>query len=87
MKPNHYSLSRKLRVIAADVEKAVNRAAEAKMCFALLIFDRAGGDVAPEQGKFQYVSNADRREIREALRTILAKWDNEALHVPEHDKQ
>lgn len=62
-------ISRQLQALAEALGDLLEEAAGEKVLFALHIFGE-GAD-----GRGQYVSNAERADVRKALRELLDHWD------------
>lgn len=77
MTPQMVAVSKELRTIAAQVDSMLKEAAGEGTLFALTVFTK---------GRFQYVSNARREDVAEALRGLLVEWEAQAKPPESSDK-
>jgi len=71
-------LSRELREVAKKVQKILDKHTEKRMAFSLLIFNDVPGS------RMQYISNVEREDVIDAMRSLLKAWEEGMPDVPAH---
>jgi hypothetical protein len=74
-------VSRRLKALAKNLEKNIEKMSGERMGFALLVFGTEPG------AKMQYISNCDRDQMRAAIKSLVAGWEAGLPDIPEHEKQ
>ncbi len=68
-------VSRNLQQIAADLDRAIERAAGQRVAFTLLVFT---------EGRANYISTAARADSVREIKRLLEMWDAGMPDVPAH---
>ncbi|RKQ70162.1 hypothetical protein BCL74_2102 [Oceanibaculum indicum] len=71
-------LSRKLPEIADMLKREIRAATGRDICFSLVVWT---------EGRVQYISNAQRPDVIEGYRRLLAGWEAGMPDVPAHEVQ
>ena len=75
MKASTLALSRGLKQIAEDLDKAIEAAAGERVAFTLVVFT---------EGRASYVSSASRADSIREMRHLLDQWEAGVPDIPAH---
>lgn len=76
MKASTLALSRSLKDIARDLDKAIEKAAGERVAFTLMVFT---------EGRASYISTAPREFSVAEIKNLLTLWGHDMPDVPAHE--
>lgn len=79
-------LSRKLQKISRRLDELITKEMGERMGFGVVVFPFAEPGTEPGLVEYQYISNAPRMHMHEAMRSMVKKWDGGHVDIPPHDK-
>lgn len=71
-------VSVELQIIADELSERLEKIAGQRMNFSLLVFHTEPGT------RMSYVSNANREDVKQALRSLIHGWDQGMPDIPAH---
>ena len=73
-----HKISKKLQKFAKNLEPQIEEMAGKPVGFALLIFSPVAGE------RMSYISNCNRKQMQQALKSLLAGWEAAMPDIPAH---
>ena len=72
-------VSQELQQIAEELSQRLEDVAGKRMNFSLVVFNSMPGS------RMNYVSNANREDVANALKSLLAGWEAQMPDIPSHE--
>ena len=72
------AISKELQKLAKNIDKKIHKVAGQRLGFSLVIFNNEPG------ARINYISNCDRKEVINALQSLLIGWGEGMPDVPAH---